>query len=120
MLRHALRSVGAGLLLLVLAGCQRQFTRERFDLIKADVDDREDVRRILGKPEADLQDQWFYDDLDRHYSAVIFFDEHGRVRAKEWMDARSGEWQGRHPDSDPPPQGEVRERRRKTTRIDED
>jgi outer membrane protein assembly factor BamE (lipoprotein component of BamABCDE complex) len=107
--------------LLALAhGCQRQFTRDRFDMIKVGVDNREDVRYILGKPTSDLEDQWFYDDLDRHYSAVIFFDGTGNVTGKEWMDARTGEWSGRNPHANPPPEGEQREKRTKTTIIDED
>jgi hypothetical protein len=102
----------------LLAGCQRQFTRERFDLIRPGVDDREDVRRIIGKPASDLQDQWFYDDLDRHYSAVIFF-EGQKVSRKEWMDARSGEWTGQNPHANPPPEGEVRHRQKNTRVIDD-
>jgi len=106
--------------LILLAGCASKFTRERFEMIQVGVDDREDVRQIIGKPTADLTDQWFYDDLDQHYSAVIYFDESGRVRGKEWMDAATGEWQGRHPDTNEPPRGEVRERHKKTRRIDDD
>ena len=104
----------------LLAGCARQFTRDRFDMLEKSVDTREDVRRILGKPTSDLGDQWFYDDLDRHYSARIHFGEDGRVSGKEWIDEKSGTWEGRDPNADEPPTGEVRERHRKTTRIDED
>jgi len=32
----------------LLAGCARQFTRDRFDMLEKSVDTREDVRRILG------------------------------------------------------------------------
>ncbi len=110
----------APLVLLALTGCEHKFTRERFEMIQVDVDDREDVRQILGRPTRELDDEWLYDDLDRHYSAVIYFDDNGRVRGKEWMDARTGEWSGRNPNANPPPQGEVRERRTKTVRIDDD
>ncbi len=106
--------------LVLLAGCARPFTREHFEMLQVGVDDREDVRYVLGKPTADLQDQWFYDDLKRHYSAVVFFDPDGRVQAKEWMNAKTGEWEGRNPNADEPPPGEVRERHKTTTRIDED
>jgi hypothetical protein len=111
--------IGVGLLVL-LGGCQRKFTKDRYEMIQINVDTREDVRHILGKPTSDLSDQWFYDNLDRHYSAVIFFDEEGRVRGKEWMDAATGKWEGRNPEAAEPPPGEVRERQKKTTRIDED
>lgn len=106
--------------LVVLTGCERRFTKNRFELIQIGVDNREDVRLVLGKPTSDLDDQWFYDDLKRHYSAVIFFDAGGRVRGKEWMNAATGEWEGRNPDTNAPPQGDVPEKTRKTTRIDED
>ncbi len=112
--------LSAAFSLVVWCGCAPKFTRERFELIQVGVDDREDVRQMIGKPTADLTDQWFYDDLDRHYSAVIYFDDAGRVRGKEWMDAATGEWRGRHPDTNEPPRGEVRERRKKTRRIDND
>lgn len=113
-----LLSVAAGLV--VLSGCARQFTHERFQMITVGTDDREDVRQILGGPTADLQDQWVYDDSKRHYTARIHFDAAGRVSGKEWIDSKAGVWEGQNPHADPEPQGEVREHRVKTRRIDED
>jgi hypothetical protein len=104
--------------LVLLTGCERKFTKDRFEMIQIGTDDREDVRLVLGKPTSDLSDQWFYDDLKRHYSAVIFFDETGRVQGKEWMNAKTGEWEGRNPNANEPPQGDVPEKTKKTTRID--
>jgi hypothetical protein len=103
-----------------VGGCARQFTRERFELIQPGVDDREDVEALLGKPEFRAEDLWYYEDPDRHYAAQIIFDEQGKVASKEWIDARSGEWEGRSHYADEPPRGEVRERRTKVRRIDED
>jgi hypothetical protein len=104
----------------LIAGCHRHFTQDCFEMVQVGADDREDVRAWLGKPTSDLGDQWLYDDLKRHRSAVIFFDADGRVRGKQWMDARTGSWEGRNPDADEAPAGEVREHHRSTTRIDED
>ena len=104
----------------LLSGCHRPFTKDNFDLLQVGVDSREDVRHILGKPTSDLNDQWFYDDLDRHVSAVIFFDDEGRVNGKEWWNAKTGETEGRNPNANNPPGGEVPERHKKTTRIDKD
>lgn len=101
-----------------LSGCHSKFTRDRFEMITPGVDDREDVRKVLGKPATRFHDQWIYDDLDDHRSAVIHFDESGKVLAKEWMDARTGEWEGRNPAAAEPPPGGVRETR--TRRIDDD
>lgn len=111
--------VGLGALVATM-GCTRHFTKDDFQLIQIGVDDRMDVRQILGKPTSDLDDQWFYDDVDRHYSAVIFFDPHGRVSGKEWMDARRGDWEGHNPNANEPPDGEVRAHTTKTRRIDDD
>jgi hypothetical protein len=109
------------LLALGLTGCERQFTRERFEMIRDGCDEREDVRQILGKPKFTADDVWYYEDLKRHQHAQIFFTADGRVLSKEWMSAQpGGEWQGRSPYADEPPKGEVRERHTKTTRIDED
>lgn len=109
--------VGLGALALT-TGCARKFTKDRFEMIQVGMDDREDVRQVLGKPTSDLSDQWFYDDLKRHYSAVVFFDEQGRVRGKEWMNAKTGEWEGHNPDANEPPKGDVPEKSKNTTRID--
>jgi len=103
-----------------LAGCARKFTYERYSMIQQGVDDRFDVKQMLGKPEFDTDDEWYYEDLDRHIAARVFFDNDGVVRGKEWMDAKSGTWEGRHPDADQPPEGEVREKHTKTRRIDDD
>ncbi|MEW6250551.1 MAG: hypothetical protein AB1716_07875 [Planctomycetota bacterium] len=117
-LRASLFTVCAGVVL--LAGCHRHFTRERFELIRENVDTREDVREMLGKPTAQLGEQWIYDDVKRNQTARIHFDEQGRVTAKEWIDARAGTWEGRDPNAPAPPPGEVRERSTRTRRIDID
>jgi len=108
-------------IVLVLAGCQRQFTYDRFQTIREGCDCREDVRQILGKPKFTSDDVWYYEDLDRHEHAQIFFAEDGRVLSKEWMSAQpGGVWEGQSPYADQPPAGEVRERHTRTQRIDED
>ena len=106
--------------LLALTGCERKFTRARFDLIDPGVSDRFDVEQTLGQPRTRLADVWYYEDLDRNLHAQIFFDDDGRVLSKEWMDARTGQWEGRSPYTDEPPPGEVRERHTRTRRIDDD
>lgn len=104
--------------LALVSGCSR-FKRENFAMIREGVDDREDVEQILGKPKAKMDDVWFYDNVDKHVSAQIVFGEDGRVISKEWMNARTGTWEGRHAKTDEPPQGEVRERETRTRRFDD-
>lgn len=118
--QRALQLILAAMILTVLTGCARKFTRERFDMITVGVDGREDVRMMIGKPTSDLHDQWFYDDLDEHYSALVYFSSDGLVSGKQWMDSVTGAWEGRNPNTNPPPEGEVRERHVKTRRIDDD
>jgi hypothetical protein len=103
--------------LILLAGCANKLTRERFDMIRVELDGKEDVRLILGDPKADFGDEWMYDDLDRHVSAIVFFDDRGKVAGKEWMDARSSAWEGYK--SGEEPSGEERERRRTTRTYDD-
>ncbi|MBU0639825.1 MAG: hypothetical protein KKB50_13235 [Planctomycetes bacterium] len=103
----------------VASGCARKFTHDRFLMIQEAVDDRHDVRQILGSAEFEATDEWYYEDIERHIAARVFFDADGRVRGKEWMDAKTGTWEGRHPDTDQPAQGEVRETHTKTRRHDD-
>jgi outer membrane protein assembly factor BamE (lipoprotein component of BamABCDE complex) len=120
MRKQALAIIVGAAAIALLTGCQSKFTKQRFEMIAVGTDEREDVRNILGAPTSDLDEQWFYDDLDRHYSALIHFDQDGKVAGKEWMDASTGAWEGRNPNANEPPQGEVRERRKTTRRIDKD
>lgn len=104
----------------LLTGCESKLQRKNFEMIRIGADNREDVRQILGEPNADMGDVWLYDDVDGYKTAQIFFNDDGRVLNKEWMDARTGEWEGENPHADQPAQGEVRERRTETRRIDDD
>ena len=103
----------------LLTGCESKFNHRNFQMIQIGVDDREDVRHLLGDADSEMDDIWMYDDLDRHYAAQIFFDDDGRVLNKEWMDANTGDWEGENPWADQPPEGEIRESTTKTRRIDD-
>jgi len=107
------------LVLTALFGCESKFNHERFQMIQIGADDREDVRHILGAPASDMGEVWIYDDPGER-TAAIYFDSDGRVLNKEWMDAESGDWEGENPWIDEPAQGETRERRTNTRRIDDD
>ncbi len=108
---------------MLLIGCaEPRFSRKNFDLIRVGVDERPDVRQILGPPTSTFadSDQWYYEDLDRYCSALIHFATDGKVSGKQWMDSATGEWSGDNPHADRPPQGEVREQRTGTRTIDDD
>lgn len=99
-------------------GCSPDLKRDRFESIRVG-DDAMIVQAALGEPEERLRSEWFYDDLDNHRSAIIYFDGAGRVSGKEWMDSKRGVWEGANPNANPPP-GEVIEERRTTITIDDD
>ncbi|MCG3125764.1 MAG: hypothetical protein CHACPFDD_00591 [Phycisphaerae bacterium] len=102
---------------LLLCGCTK-FTRERFDWIETRVDDRDNVQRTLGDPVFRMDDQWYYEDLDRHIAARVFFDPQGVVSGKQWMDANTGEWHGDNPELAPAEAGEKREDKTKTRTVE--
>lgn len=102
----------------LLVGCQQKFTRDRFEMIKADVDQKYDVEQILGEPEFRVPGEWYYENQEDHYAARIFF-EGDTVVGKEWMDARSGEWDGSHPQMQGEPAGESRMDRTRTRQINQ-
>lgn len=117
--------MGKGILsaaLLVLlgltVGCQQKFTREHFDAIEIGVDNRTDVRDLLGGPNADYIDQWMYDDPGRMTVAIIYFYEDGRVAGKEWNDANRTTFEGTDPAA-ADGEGELREHRRTIRTYDD-
>ena len=67
-------------------------------MIRPGTDDRYDVVATIGRPEFDAREEWYYEDSSDRYAARIFFDDRGRVRGKQWLDARTGDWEGENPD----------------------
>ncbi len=74
----------AGLLLAAcLAGCNRSFTRERYETIYIGQPDW-DVREVLGRPTLQQADAWTYvHSKTPYYQAVIYFRD-GKVVGKDW------------------------------------
>lgn len=105
--------------LVLLTGCQSKFTHERFEMIQVGVDEREDVRYLLGDPVFDVEDQWVYD-VPGERSAIVYFDDEGRVAGKEWGDPQRGRIEGENPNADRPPPGDVRARHTRVRTIDDD
>jgi hypothetical protein len=116
MQRFAIALLGSGVLL--VSGCSK-FTYERFQMIKPDVDTKEDVQQILGEPERKGGDFWYYEDDDEEEFAaarIFFYFDTNVVRGKEWISAADGgTWEGQDPDADVEPEG--LEIRRERTRV---
>lgn len=102
------------------SGCaENKLTRQNYDMIKEGLSNKDEVRMTLGDNyAAHSEDRWEYEDDKSHLSVVIHFDERGKVLAKEWRDARTGEWEGQAPGIDPNPPGRKAAERRSTTTID--
>ncbi len=107
--------LGAGFLLLV--GCSK-VTRENYDLIMVGKSTQLEVEYTLGKTyTARGNDQWEYDEEDRHLVVNIYFGPDGKVCKKEWIDAKTGEW---HSDPADPKMGEKFSDETNTTTIHRD
>lgn len=106
---------GAGLFL--VAGCSK-VTRDNYDMIMVGKSTQLEVEYTLGKTyTARGQDQWEYDEEDRHLVVNIYFDAAGKVSKKEWIDAKTGEW---HSDPADPQRGEKFSDETDTTTIKRD
>lgn len=83
----------AGIGFLLTTGCASKVTRMNYDTIKVGASTKLEVENTLGKTYTARGDnEWQYEEEDRHLDVVIHFDEAGKVCKKEWIDARTGEW----------------------------
>jgi hypothetical protein len=95
MARTIMCFLAAGVLLGMCAGCQEQFTRQRYETIYVGQPAFE-VEKTLGTPDARFSDTWTYLHSDPFYKAIIEFED-SRVTNKAWYDENE---MGRHPDLD--------------------
>ncbi len=77
----------------MLAGCTKQFTRQRYETIRIGLSEF-DVEKTLGEPTAKFSDTWTYINDEPFYKAIIKF-ENGSVIDKAWADMNEIE---SHPD----------------------
>ena len=83
----------------LLAGCQDRLVYQNFSQIHENASTQAEVARVIGEPSQKLENQWLYERPDKHLTALVDFDETGRVTRKQWIDAMSGVWE----DSEPKP-----------------
>jgi outer membrane protein assembly factor BamE (lipoprotein component of BamABCDE complex) len=108
----------SAVVLLALAGCaENKLTRQNFDTIVEGQSGQDEVRMTLGSPYMEMAGQWEYEDEDKHVHATIHFDDRGKVSRKEWMDARTGQWDGAAPHIRQGPQGQRVSEQGSTTTI---
>ena len=96
-----IRLIVLGLLGLVpvLTGCaQDKLTRSNFDMIREGTSSKDEVALTLGKDYVTRgEDEWEYEREKDHLVVYIHFDQSGKVTRKEWIDAKTGEWDGAAP-----------------------
>ena len=94
----------SAVVLIATVGCSENLvTRHNYDMIKRGKSTRLEVEKTLGDTYTQRgEDQWEYEEMDRHLSVCIHFDENGKVKKKEWIDAKTGEW---HTDPAEPAKG---------------
>lgn len=120
MLRKICMTVCGLVLVTVLVGCENKLTRDNYDLIKQGVSTKTEVECTLGKPEADHGDFWEYEDEGKHLSVYVHWNADGKVERKEWIDGRTGEWDGAAPGIDEEPEGRKVSDQKSNLTIDKD
>lgn len=86
-------------LVIFLAGCETKLTRQNYNMIMVGKSTRLEVENTLGdKHRIDRGARLEYEDMDRHLTVYVDFDEQSIVRRKQWVDAASGEWHDTKPD----------------------
>lgn len=105
----------------MIVGCaQNKMTRQNWDMIKEGTSAKDEVRMTLGAPEVETPNQWEFEDEDKHLHATIHFDDRGVVTRKEWMDGKSGDWDGAAPGIKTERQGQPVSESKSNTTIKKD
>lgn len=95
-----------GVVLIGAVGCsESQVTWQHYEMIVKDKSTKLEVEKTLGDTYLDRGDHWEYDEEKRHLSVFVYFDGRGVVTRKEWIDGKSGRWDGAAPGIDEKPQG---------------
>lgn len=81
----------------LLTGCQDKLTHENFMQIRQNVSTQPMVTDLLGEPDNEVGERWYYERPDKHLFVFIDFDEDGYVSRKQWIDAMSSEWEDTKP-----------------------
>ena len=96
-----------GVILFVALGCSENLvTRRHYDMIMEGTSTKLEVEKTLGDTYIDRGDEWQYEESDRHLAVFIYFNDRDVVERKEWIDAKTGEWDGAAPGIKEEPEGE--------------
>ncbi len=75
--------------LLVGLGCEKKLTYQRYELVHMG-QTQLGVEQTLGEPMVKMSDQWTWNDSDRSITAHVWYDQAGKVIAKQWFDPKRG------------------------------
>jgi hypothetical protein len=102
-------------------GCSESLvTRQHYDMIMEGTSTKIEVEKTLGDTYVKRgSNEWEYDEEGRHLTVYVYFDKKGVVKWKEWIDGRTGEWDGAAPGIDEEPEGETASDESKTMTIKE-
>lgn len=95
MLRWSL-SVALGCAALVVApGCSSRdkLTEQNFRQIRVNVSTETEVQNLIGEPSSKLPGLWMYQRPDKHLTAMVDFDDAGKVVRVQWIDALGEKWE---------------------------
>ncbi len=90
MKRYAnLASLALFSVVLISLGCEQKLTYQRWDLVHMG-QTQLGVEKTLGDPMVKMTDQWTWTDSDRSITAHVWYDQAGKVIAKQWFDPKRG------------------------------
>ena len=81
----------------LLTGCGDKLTHDNFSQIRQDVSTRPIVAGLIGEPDSELDNRWYYERPDKHLTVFVDFDESGYVSRKQWIDAMTATWEDSEP-----------------------
>ncbi|MBN1347602.1 MAG: hypothetical protein JXQ73_33245 [Phycisphaerae bacterium] len=85
-----LASIGlVGVVIMMGLGCEQKLTYQRYELIHMG-QEQLGVEKTLGEPVVKMTDQWTWNDSDRSITAHVWFNQEGKVLAKQWFDPKRG------------------------------
>ena len=97
-LRNRLGHAGLALAMVVLlTGCGDKLTFANFSQIRQDVSTKPIVAGLIGDPDDELDNRWYYERPDKHLTVLVDFDESGYVSRKQWIDAMTATWEDSEP-----------------------
>lgn len=81
--------------LLAASACasRDKLTEQNFRQIRLSASTEDDVKNLIGEPTSKLPGLWMYQRPDKHLTAMVDFDDQGKVTRVQWIDALGEKWE---------------------------